>query len=56
MKYETYDELIELIREFRTKHQNKTDDEVNRLIKKTFRINQATLGEIDGHELGSWLD
>ena len=49
-------ELIKLIREFRTKHQNKTNDEVNRLIKKTFKINQATLREIDGHELGSWLD
>ena len=48
MEYQTYDELIALVAEFRLEHRNLTDNELDRLIKKTFRIDQATLREIDG--------
>ena len=47
MEYKTYDELISLVVEFRLAHRNPTDDELDRLIKKTFRIDQATLRELD---------
>ena len=48
MKYKTYDELISLVVEFRLEHRNLTDDELDRLVKQTFRIDQATLREMDG--------
>ena len=48
MKYQTYDELISLVAEFRLEHRNLTDDERDMLVKKTFRIDQATLREVDG--------
>ena len=48
MKYQTYDELISLVAEFRLEHRNLTDDELDRLVKRTFRIDRATLREIDG--------
>ena len=48
MKYKTYDELISLVDEFRLEHHNLTVDELDKLVKKTFRIDQATLREIDG--------
>ena len=48
MKYETYDELIRMVTEFRLEHPNLTDDELDKLVKRTFRINQATLREMDG--------
>ena len=48
MKYQTYDELISLFAEFRLKHRNLTDDELDKLVRQTFRINQATLRELDG--------
>ena len=48
MEYKTYDELISLVAEFRLKHRNLTDDELDKLVKQTFRINQATLRELDG--------
>ena len=48
MKYETYDDLIKMVAEFRLKHRNLTDNELDKLVKKTFRIDQATLREIDG--------
>ena len=47
MEYKTYDELISLVSEFRMEHRNLTDEELDRLIKRTFRIDQATLREID---------
>jgi hypothetical protein len=34
--------------EFRLKHRNLTDYELDRLVKQTFRIDQATLREVDG--------
>jgi glycerol-3-phosphate dehydrogenase len=33
---------------FRLEHRNLTDDELDRLVKQTFRIDQATLRELDG--------
>ena len=48
MKYQTYDELISLVAEFRLEHRNLTDDELDKLVKQTFRIDQATLREMDG--------
>ena len=51
MKYKTYDELISLVDEFRLEHQNLPDDELDKLIKKTFRIDQSILRELDG-----WVD
>ena len=48
MKYKTYDELISLVAEFRLEHRNLTDDELNKLVKQTFKIDRATLREVDG--------
>ena len=48
MKYKTYDDLIQMVAEFRLEHRNLTDDELDRLVKQTFRIDQATLREMDG--------
>ena len=48
MKYKTYDDLIKMVAEFRLEHRNLTDDELDKLVKQTFRIDQATLREIDG--------
>ena len=48
MKYQTYDELISLVAEFRLEHRNLTDDERDKLVKKTLRIDQATLRDISG--------
>ena len=48
MKYQTYDELVTLVAEFRTKHRNLTGEELDKLVKKTLKIDQATLREIDG--------
>ena len=48
MKYKTYDELIKMVAEFRLEHRNLTDDELNKLVKQTFKIDRATLREVDG--------
>ena len=48
IKYQTYDELIKMVAEFRLEHRNLTDDELDKLVKQTFRIDQATLREVDG--------
>ena len=48
MKYQTYDELIALVAEFRLEHRNLTDEDLDKLVKKTFKIDQATLREMDG--------
>jgi hypothetical protein len=48
MEYKTYDELISLVADFRLEHRNLTDYELDRLVKQTFRIDQATLREVDG--------
>ena len=48
MKYKTYNELISLVDEFRFEHHNLTDDELDKLINKTFRIDQPISRELDG--------
>ena len=48
MKYTIYDDLIKMVAEFRLEHRNLTDDELDKLVKRTFRINQATLREMGG--------
>jgi hypothetical protein len=48
MKYQTYDELIALVAEFRLEHRDLTDNELDNLVKKTLKVDQATLREIDG--------
>ena len=48
MEYNTYDELISLVADFRLQHRDLTDNELDKLVKRTFRIDQATLREVDG--------
>lgn len=48
MKYETYDELTALVTEFGLAHHNLTDDELDKLVKQTFRVDPVTLREMDG--------
>ena len=48
MKYKTYDELIKMVAVFRMEHRNLADDELDKLVKQTFRIDQSILREMDG--------
>ena len=48
MKYQTYDELIALVTDVRLKNKDLSDNELEKLVKKTFKIDQATFREIDG--------
>jgi len=48
MKHETYDDLIKMVAEFRLEHRNLTDEDLDKLVKQTFKIDRATLREIDG--------
>lgn len=48
MKYETYDELISLVANFRLEHQNLSTNDLDRLVKSTFRIDGSILRELDG--------
>ena len=48
MEYKTYDELISLVADFRLEHRDLTDDELDKLVKQNFKIEQATLRELDG--------
>ena len=36
-----------MVAEFRLEHRNLTDDELDKLVKQTFRIDQATVREVD---------
>ena len=47
MKYKTYDDLIQMFDEFRLEHRNLADDELDKLVKQTFKIDRATLIEMD---------
>ena len=53
MKYQTYDEFLALVAEFRLEYRNLTDEDLDKLIKKTLKIDQATLREMDG--VGDYL-
>ena len=48
MGHHTYDDLIALVAEFRLEHRNLTGDDLDKLVKQTFKIDRATLREIDG--------
>jgi len=48
MEYQTYDELIALVAEFRLEHRNLTDEDLDKLVKQTFKIDRGTLREMDG--------
>ena len=48
IEYKTYDELIALVAEFRSKHRNLTDEDLDKLVKQTFKIDRATLRELEG--------
>ena len=48
MEYKTNDELMALVAKFKLEHSNRTDVELGKLVKQTFRIDQATLSEMDG--------
>ena len=48
VKYETYDELIRMVAMFRLEHRNLKDNELDKLVKQTFRIDQATQKEMNG--------
>jgi len=37
-----------MVAEFRLEHRNLTDDELDKLVKQTFRIDQSILREMDG--------
>ena len=44
----SYDELITLVAEFQLQHKDLSDEERDRLIRHTFKIDRGTLREIDG--------
>ena len=48
MKYTIYDDLIKMVAEFRLEHRNLTGEDLDKLVKQTFKIDRATLREIDG--------
>ena len=48
MQYKTYDELIKMVAEFRLQHIDLSNDELDKLVRQTFGIDQAILREMDG--------
>ena len=48
IEYKSYDELIRLVAEFRLQHIDLSNDELDKLVKQTFRIDQSILREMDG--------
>lgn len=48
MKYQTYDKLITLVAEFRLEHRNLKGEDLDKLVKKTFKVDQTILRELDG--------
>ena len=48
MEYDSYDEFLALVAEFRLEHRNLTEDELDKLVKQTFKIDRATLRELEG--------
>ena len=45
---ETYDDWIERVGTFRVEHSELPTEDQDRLLLKTFKINRATLREMDG--------
>ena len=48
MNFKSYDKLIILVAVLLLEHRYLTDDELDKLVKKTFKIDQATLPEMEG--------
>lgn len=48
IQYQTYDELITLVAEFQLQHKDLSDEERDRLIRHTFKIDRTTLRDISG--------
>jgi hypothetical protein len=48
IEYQTYDDLLKMVAEFRLEHRNLTDEDLDKLINQTFKIDRATLREMDG--------
>ena len=48
MKYETYDELIEMVAQFRNDNRDLEDVELDKLLRHTFKIDRSILRDIDG--------
>ena len=48
MEYNSYDELIKVVREFQSQNKDLPPDELTKLILRTFRIDRTILLEIDG--------
>ena len=48
IEYQTYDDLIKMVAEFRLEHRNLTDEDLDKLINQTFKIDRATLRELEG--------
>ena len=49
-----YDELVEQVRIFRLEHKDLSDDALDKLILRRFRISMSVLREIDG--ISDFLD
>ena len=50
MEYQTYDELIALVAEFRLEHRNLTDEDLDKLVKKTFQDRPGNTAGVRGGE------
>jgi len=44
----SYDDLIAMVNEFKDNHRNLPTEELNRLVLRTFKIDRATLRDLDG--------
>jgi len=48
LKYETYDELIDMVARFRNDNRDLEDVELDKLLRHTFKIDRSILRDIDG--------
>jgi hypothetical protein len=48
LKYETYDELIEMVAQFRNDNRDLADVELDKLLRHTFKIDRSVLRDIYG--------
>lgn len=48
MKYETYEELIDMVARFRNDNRDLEDVELDKLLRHTFKIDRSILRDIDG--------
>jgi hypothetical protein len=48
LKYETYDELIDMVARFRNDNRDLEDVELDKLLRHTFKIDRSVLRDIDG--------